>query len=228
MSSQVATPPPAGGPARKARILILGMFLASLLGPLGLLYAGYQVYRSSAAVSGYSRAASLYRSRSEAIRRLNDMETAFNRFLLDGNSANLTLAQRDKEAIDQLASRDAAGGEPDKLLHDLAAKAQQWYTQVAQPLIDQRRGLPSGQGLSEDFLAHYRAANSDLGATSFEAETESSYNTALQELNQAQQRMNIWVSLMYLAVAVGAGVLAFFLASGALRHVEGLKKSVSG
>src|SRR5262249_40699666 len=173
----------------------------------------------------HAQATLLYQVRSEAIRRLNDMETAFNRFLLDGNSANLTLMQRDKESLEQLANRDVAGVQ-DKLLHDIAARSQQWYAQVAQTLIDQRRNLPPGQGISEDFLNRYRAANSDLGTINFEMETEKSYNMAIQEMNQAQKRMNIWVSLAYLAGAVCAGILAFFLASGALRHVGNLKTAI--
>jgi hypothetical protein len=225
MSTQATSPPPAGRPARKARVFILGLLLAGLIGPLGLLYAGYQAYRAKSEVSIYSGAASLYRSRMDAIHRLYDMETAFHRFLLDGNSANLTLMQRDKEAIDQLAHRDPAGDD-DKLLRDVAAKAQQWQTQVAQPLVDQRKALPSGQGISEDFLAHYRAAGSDLGASSFEMETEKDYNTALQGLADAQRRISIWFSLAYLAAAVGASILAFFLASGALRHVGDLKTAI--
>src|SRR5262249_15457903 len=157
--------------------------------------------------------------------RLYDMETAFHRFLLDGNSANLTLMQRDKEAMDQLAHANPAG-QDDKLLGEVAAKAQQWQTQVAQPLIDQRKALPSGQGISEACVAHYRAAGSDLGASSFEMEAEKEYNTALQGLADAQRRMSIWVSLAYLGAAVAAGILAFFLASGALRHVGDLKTAI--
>lgn len=224
MSTQPTTPP-AGRLARMARIFILGLLLASLIGPLGLLYAGYKAYRSSSAVGEYARAALLYQSRTEAMRRLSDMETAFNRFLLDGNSVNLTLMQRDKEAIDQLANRNV-GGEQDKLLHDLAAKSQQWYTQAAQPLIEQRKNLQSGQGISEEFLSHYRAANSDLGMINFEAEIEKGYNSALQGLQQAQQHLSIWLSLAYLAGAICAGVLAFAMASGAMRHVGNLKTAI--
>jgi hypothetical protein len=225
MSTQATTPPPAGRLARKARVFILALLLAGLIGPLGLLYAGYQAYRAKTEVNTYFQAASLYRLRTEAIHRLYDMETAFHRFLLDENSANLTLMQRDREAIDQLAHRDPAANE-DKLLRDVAAKAQQWQTQLAQPLIDQRKALPSGQGISEEFLAHYRAAGSDLGASNFEMEAEKDYNAALQGLADAQRRMSIWVSLAYLAAAVGAVFLAFFLASGALRHVADLKTAI--
>jgi CHASE3 domain sensor protein len=226
MSSESITPVPAGRLARKVRMFILGLLLASLLGALGLLFAGYRVHRLRAAVSDYADAAQLHRSRTEAIRSLNDMENAFNRFLLDGNSANLTLAQRDKETIERLAHQDAAA-KNDKLVNDLAARAEQWYTQVAQPLIERRKNLPAGQGLSEDFLTHYRASGSDPGAVKYELETQRDYNSALQGLQEAQQKMSFWVSLAFLAVAVGAGVFGFAMASGALKHTTHLKDSVS-
>jgi CHASE3 domain sensor protein len=227
MSSQATTPAPAGRLAGRARLFVFGLLFASLIGPLGLLFAGYQVYKSNAALNDYRDAASLYRSQAEAILRLNDMETAFNRFLLDGNSANLALVQRDKERIEQVAQQDDRT-KGDKLLQTLMAKEQQWFTHVAQPLIESRKGLPAGQGISEDFLARYRASGSDLGAINFETEMERTYQSAAQELDRVQRELRIWISLAYLAAALCAGVLAFAMASGALRRLADLKRSVNG
>jgi len=224
MSTQATSPPPAGRLARKARVFILGLLLAGLIGPLGLLYAGYQAYRAKTEVSASFQAASLYWLRTDAIHHLYGMETAFHRFLLDGNSANLELVQLEKQAIERLVQQAPFG--EDKLLRDMAAKAQAWQTQVAQPLIDQRKNLPSGQGISEDFLARYRASDPDLQTSNFEIAAEKDYSTALRAMDDAQRRMSIWVSLAYLAAAVGAGILAFFLASGALRHVGDLKTAI--
>jgi hypothetical protein len=57
-------------------------------------------------------------------------------------------------------------------------------------------------------------------------EAEKSYNTALQGLGEAERRMSIWVSLAYLAGALCAGILAFAMASGALRHLGDLKTAI--
>ena len=89
--------------ARKAWLRVAGMLLLALLGATALGFYGYQIHRLDAALNSYKDAAQLYQVRTEAIHRLSDMETAFNRYLLDGNSANLGLIQADKQRIEQLA-----------------------------------------------------------------------------------------------------------------------------
>jgi hypothetical protein len=225
MSSQPTTPPglPATSLARRARASIVGLLLLGFLGAVGLAYAGYRAHSVSAAVGDYANAASLHQARTTAIQRMSDLETAFQRFLLDGNSMNLNLMERDKEALEQLAQQDSQT-RADKLLQDMVAKERQWYAQV-QPLIDQRKSLPAGQGLSEDFLSHYRTASPDLGVINFEKAAEGAYRQTLQGLQESQHQTRIWFLLACLAGAALLIVLIFMLASGALKHVGGLQKS---
>jgi hypothetical protein len=202
-------------PARWVRIFILGLALAGLLGALGLAYAGYRAHRISAALNDYGPAASLYRARTTAIHRLSDMETAFHRFLLDGNSANLTLMERDKEAVELFAQQDAEL-RADKLLQDMVAKEQRWYSQ-AQPLIEQRRSLPPGQGISEEFLAHYRAASPDLNVISFEIGTESAFRESVEAV-QSEKQTRVAFLMTCILAAVFLILLIFTLASRALKQ----------
>jgi hypothetical protein len=212
--------------ARRVRAYIVGLLLLGFLGALGLAYAGYRAHRISAAVSDYAGAASLYQARSTAIQRLGDIETAFHRYLLDGNSVNLNLIERDKEALAQLAQQDAQS-RADKLLQDMVAREQQWYSQTALPLIDQRKSLPAGQGLSEDFLSHYRTASPDLGIINFENSAEGAYRQSLQGLMQSERQTRFWFLLACFAVALLLTILIFALASGSLKHVSSLQKSGS-
>jgi hypothetical protein len=217
---------PATSLARRARASIMGLLVLGFLGALGLAYAGYRARQISAAVSDYAAAASLHQARIAAIQRLSDLETAFHRFLLDGNSLNLNLMERDKEALEQLAQQDPQT-RGDKLLQDMVAKEQQWYSHTAQPLIDQRKNVPAGQGLSEDFLTHYRTASPDLGVINFENAAEGAYRQSLQGLQDSEKQARLWFLLACLAVAVLLIVLIFMLASGALKHIGGLQKSAS-
>jgi hypothetical protein len=204
----------------------MGLLLLGFLGAVGLAYAGYRAHRLSAAVSDYAVAASLYQARTAAIQRLSDIETSFHRFLLDGNSVNLNLMQRDKEALAQLAQQDSTT-RADKLLQDMVAKEEQWYSHTAQPLIDQRKSLPAGQGISEDFLSHYRTASPDLGVINFENSADGAYRQSLQGLRDSQQQTRIWFLLACVAVAMLLIILIAMLASGALKHVGNLQKSTS-
>ena len=145
MSSSATSGLSAGSLARRVRVFTFGLLLCGLLGAAGLAFAGYRAHQVNAAVRNYAPAASLYRARTAAIHQLADMETAFHRFLLDGNSVNLSLVERDKEGIEQLAQQDPEA-QGDKLLQDIVAKEQQWYSQAAQPLIEQRKTVPAGQG----------------------------------------------------------------------------------
>src|ERR1043166_9134492 len=140
------------------------------------------------ALSSYQQAVLQYQMRTEAIDRLSDMEAAFNRYLLDGNSANTGLIQADKQRIDQLAQANA-DAQNDKLLQSLVASEQKWYGQAVQPLLDARRNLAAGQGLPEDFLAKYRAAPQDLQIINFEISAENAYHEAQQALQQAEDQL---------------------------------------
>jgi len=219
----MSTQPMYGGPvrrvARKVRLFLLALLLSGILGALGLGFAGYHAYQVGAAVSEYATAGSLYRAETAAIHQLSDMEKAFYRFLLDGNSSNLTLMERDKESVEQLAQQDA-GLRADKLLQEMVAKAQGWYSQV-QPLVEQRKNLPAGQGLSEEFLTEFRRASPDLNLISYEMKTESAYRQALEGVELEKQR-RLGVLLTSLTAAILLIILAFASASAALRHVGGL------
>ena len=144
-----------------------------------LAFYGYELHRLNGALSSYQQAVLQYQMRTEAIDRLSDMEAAFNRYLLDGNSANTGLIQADKQRIEQLAQANA-DAQNDKLLQRLVATEQKWYGQAVQPLIEERRNLAAGQGLPEDFLAKYRAAPQDLQIINFEITAENAYHQAQQ------------------------------------------------
>lgn len=216
-------PTAAGSSAGKVRTFIFGLLASGLLGAAGLGFAGFRVHQLNAAVSDYPAAASLYRVRTAAVHQLSDMETAFNRFLLDGNSANLSLLERDRESVEQLAQQDPEL-KADKILQDMVAKEQQWYVQVAQPLMQQRKGLPAGQGLSEDFLARYRTSNADLGVISFEVGAEHAFRDSLEGLVQSERHTSSALSVTCLVAGVLLMILTFVLASGALRQVGGLQR----
>jgi hypothetical protein len=127
--------------------------------------------------------------------------------------------ERDKESVEQLAQQDA-GLRADKLLQEMVAKAQGWYSQV-QPLVEQRKNLPAGQGLSEEFLTEFRRASPDLNLISYEMKTESAYRQALEGVELEKQR-RLGVLLTSLTAAILLIILAFASASAALRHVGGL------
>src|SRR5580704_12971827 len=120
MSSDLIIPIPPVKLARKAWIRVAGLLLLGLLAATALAFYGYQIHRLETALNTYKEATAQYRARTEAIHRLSDMETAFNRFLLDANSANLGLMQGDKQRIEQLAQWDA-NAKSDQLLQNVAA-----------------------------------------------------------------------------------------------------------
>ena len=155
--------------ARDAWLRVAGMLLLALLAATALGFYGYQIHRLDGALNSYKEAVQLYQMRTEAIHRLSDMEAAFNRYLLDGNSANLGLIQADKQRIEQLAQWDA-DAQHDQILQNLVAAEQKWHGQIVQPIIEERRKVPAGQGLPEDFLAKYRASPQDLQLINFESD----------------------------------------------------------
>lgn len=214
-------PIPAIKLARKGRTRVAGLLLLSLLGSAALAFYGNQLHRMNGVLNSYKQAASQYQTRTEAIHRLSDMEAAFNRYLLDGNSANLGLLQSDKQRIEQLAQSDA-DAQHDQLLQNLMAAEQKWYGQAVQPMIEERRKLAAGQGLPEDFLAKYRAAPQALQVINLEIATENAHHQAQQALQQSQNQLR-WLWLPYpLAGLLVVGVIA--LAIGAMKNVNHLKQ----
>jgi hypothetical protein len=220
MSSDLIIPFPPAKLSRAAWTRLIGLLLLGLLAAAALGFYGYQLHRLTGAVNNYQQAVFQYQMRTEAIDRLSDMEAAFNRYLLDGNSANTGLIQADKQRIEQLAQTNA-DAQNDKVIQSLVATEQKWYGQAVQPLIEERRKLAAGQGLPEDFLAKYRAAPQDLQIINFEMTTENAYHQAQQSLQQAEDQLRWrWVAFP-LAVLCAAGVI--LLVWGAMRNVKRLK-----
>jgi hypothetical protein len=220
MSSDLIIPIAPVKLARKAWSRVAGLLLLGLLAAVALAFYGYQIHRLDAALNSYKDAESKYHVRTEAIHRLSDMETAFNRFLLDANSANLGLIQGDKQRIEQLAQWDTSA-KNDQLLQNLAAAEQKWYSQIVQPMVDDRNKLAAGQGLPEDFLAKYRAARQDLQIINFEVTTENAHHQAQDALQQTESQVR-WLWVPYpLAVLLIAGIIA--LTVSAMKRVHHLK-----
>jgi hypothetical protein len=220
MSNELIIPVPPAKLARAAWTRVIGVLLLGLLAATALAFYGYQLHRLTGAVNNYQQAVFQYQMRTEAIDRLSDMEAAFNRYLLDGNSANTGLIQADKQRIEQLAQTNA-DAQNDKVIQSLVATEQKWYGQAVQPLIEERRKLAAGQGLPEDFLTKYRAAPQDLQIINFEMTTENAYHQAQQSLQQAEDQLRWrWIAFP-LAVLCAAGMI--WLVWGAMRNVKRLK-----
>jgi exonuclease VII small subunit len=220
MSSDLIIPFPPAKLARAAWARVIGLLLLGIVAAAALGFYGYQLHRLNGAVNSYQQAVFQYQMRTEAIDRLSDMEAAFNRYLLDGNSANTGLLQADKQRIEQLAQTNA-DAQNDKVTQSLVATEQKWYGQAVQPLIEERRKLAAGQGLPEDFLAKYRAAPQDLQIINFEMTAESAYHQAQQSLQQAEDQLR-WRWIVFpLAGLLMLSVI--WLAIGAMRNVKHLK-----
>jgi hypothetical protein len=222
MSSVLIIPVPPVKLARAVWVRVISLLLLGLLAAAALAFYGYQLYRLDGALNSYQQAAAQYQVRTEAIDHLSDMEAAFNRYLLDGNSANTGLIQADKQRIEQLAQADA-DAQNDKLLQGLAATEQKWYGQAVQPMIEERRKLAAGQGLPEDFLAKYRAAPQDLQLVNFETNTENEHRQAQVTLRQTENQMHwLWLPFPLVALLVIGMVV---LAIGATKNVSYLKQA---
>src|SRR5712672_153896 len=222
MSSEVIIPVPPVKLARAVWARVIGLLLLGLVAAAALAYYGYELHGLSGGLNSYQRAVLQYQMRTEAIDRLSDMEAAFNRYLLDGNSANTGLIQADKQRIEQLAQANA-DAQNDKVLQSLVAAEQKWHGQAVQPLIEERRKLAAGQGLPEDFLAKYRAAPQDLQIINFEKNAENAYHQAQQTLQQTEDQMH-WLWLPFpVAGLLFIGIVA--LGIGALRNVSYLKQA---
>lgn len=219
-SDELIIPVPPAKLARAAWARVIGLLLLGLLAAAALAYYGYELHGLNTAVNSYQRAVFQYQMRTETIDRLSDMEAAFNRYLLDGNSANTGLLEADKQRIEQLAQANA-DAKNDKVIQSLLATEQKWYGQAVQPLIEERRKLAAGQGLPEDFLAKYRAAPQDLQIINFEMTAENDYHQAQQSMQQAEDQLR-WQWIVFpLAGLLMIGVI--WLAIGTMRNVGHLK-----
>jgi hypothetical protein len=222
MSSTLIIPVPPVKLARAAWVRVIALLLFGLLASAALGFYGYQLHRLNGALTSYQQAVLQYQMRTEAIDRLSDMEAAFNRYLLDGNSANTGLIQADKQRIEQLAQANA-DAQNDKLLQSLVATEQKWYGQAVQPLIEERRKLAAGQGLPEDFLAKYRAAPQDLQIITFEINAENAYHQAQQTLEQTEDQLRWrWLPFPLAGLAI---IGMIWLAIGAMKNVSYLKQA---
>jgi uncharacterized protein (DUF305 family) len=222
MSSTLIIPVPPVKLARAAWVRVMGVLLLGLLAAVALAFYGYELYRLNGALSRYQQAMLQHQMRIEAINRLSEMDVSFNRYLLDGNSANTGLLQADKQRIEQLAQANA-DAQNDKLLQGLVAAEQKWYAQAVQPLIEERRKLAMGQGLPEDFLAKYRAAPQDLQIVNLEIATENAHREALQALQETEDQLRWrWLPFPLAALAI-IGII--WLAIGAIKNVSYLKQA---
>src|SRR6476646_2273416 len=222
MSSTLIIPVPPAKLARAAWLRVIGVLLLGLLAAAALAFYGYELYRLNGALSKYQQAMLQHQMRTEAINRLSEMDVSFNRYLLDGNSANTGLIQADKQRIEQLAQTNT-DAQNDKLLQGLVAAEQKWYTQAVQPLIEERRKLAAGQGLPEDFLAKYRAAPQDLQIVNLEIATENAHREAQQTLQQAEDQLRWrWLPFPLAGLAI-IGVI--WLAIGAMKNINYLKQA---
>src|SRR5438270_4787158 len=222
MSSTLIIPVPPVKLARAVWACVFGLLLLGLAAAAALAYYGYELHGLSGGLTSYQRAVLQYQMRTEAIDRLSDMEAAFNRYLLDGNSANTGLLEADKQRIEQLAQTNT-DAQNDKLLQGLVAAEQKWHAQAVQPLIEERRKLPAGQGLPEDFLAKYRATPQDLQIVNFEIATENAHREALQALQQTQDQLPWrWLPFPLAGLAI-LGML--WLVIGAVKNVSYLKQA---
>ena len=222
MSSTLIIPVPPAKLARAAWLRVIGVLMLGLLAAVALAFYGYELYRLNGALSRYQQAMLQHQMRIEAINRLSEMDVSFNRYLLDGNSANTGLLQADKQRIEQLAQANA-DAQNDKLLQGLVAAEQKWYGQAVQPLIEERRKMAAGQGLPEDFLAKYRAAPQDLQIVNLEIATENAHREALQSLQQTQDQLRWrWLPFPLAGLAI-LGML--WLVIGAVKNVSYLKQA---
>jgi len=222
MSSTLIIPVPPAKLARAAWARVIGVLMLGLIAAAALGFYGYELHRLNGAMSSYQQAVLQYQMRTEATDRLSDMEAAFNRYLLDGNSANTGLIQADKQRIEQLAQANA-DAQNDKLLQSLVASEQKWYGQAVQPLLESRRNLATGQGLPEDFLAKYRAAPQDLQIINFEISAENAYHEAQQALQQAEDQLRWrWLPFPLAGLAI-IGII--WLAIGAIKNVSYLRQA---
>ena len=220
MSSTVIVPLSSRKLARKTSAQIAGVLLLALLGALALAYNGYQLHRLESAKDNYKVAEQHYHLRTEVIHRLNDMQTAFHRYLLDTNTVNLDLMQADKQVVEQLAKQDAAA-QSDQLLQNLIAAEQKWNDQV-QPMVEERKQSAGNPGIPEDVLAKYRAAHPDLQLMAAALSAEKDQHQAQQALQQTESELRLLWLPFPIAVLVLLG--SIWLAQKALKSISQLRQ----
>jgi hypothetical protein len=209
-----------------ARLFAFALLLLSLLAAVGLGWTAYHLHQLDSAISNHAVALRQYQTRQEAIFALDSMDTALHRFLLDGNSANADLIRLNKDLVERLAQQDPAT-QGDKLLQDMVAREQQWYSQFAQPIIEQRRQVPAGQGLPEDLLNRYRTGRKDLGAFDSEMAARDAYQKDVQGLLESQKQIGPGVWLRY--GAAGLVVIAMLaVALGTFKNIGRLHRVARG
>ena len=207
--------------ARQAWLRVANLLIFALLSAAALAFYGIKLENLSKAKDAYKNAEQTYHVRTQAIHRLTDMEAAFNRYLLDANSVNLDLLQSDKQRIEQLAQQDSET-QNDQLLQSLVASEKKWNEQVVQPLVEERRKLPAGQGLSEEFLAKYRAARQDLQVMNTEIAAENAHHQAQQALQSTENTLRwLWLPL---PIAFALAIATIWRGIGTMRSINHLKQ----
>jgi CHASE3 domain sensor protein len=214
--------PTAGSLARKAQAHVLGVLVLGLLAAAGLGYAGYQLHQLNSTLNQYTEAAAQHQARMETLNLLYEMETSFTRFLLDGNSANLGLMQRDRDSLEQLVQREPSRNDP--VLQNLVSQEKRWYSERAQPLIEQRRNLPAGQGLNEDFLARYRTSGTGLELLDPQLISQTANGDAFHQLVESQRKLTVWSTVGYFAAGILVVLGVCVLAWGAFKNIAGLRR----
>lgn len=209
-----------------ARLFALLLLLLGLAVATGLAWTAYHLQRLDNAVLDHSAALRQFQVRQEAILAVDSMDTALHRFLLDGNTANAELIRLNKDLVERLAQQDEAA-KNDKLLEDLVAREQQWFSQFAQPLIEQRKQVQPGQGLPEELLNRYRTTRKDLGTFDSEMSAQAAYQRDVQNLMQAQEHAGPRAWVRYGAVALVI-IAIFAVALGVLRNIGRLHRVARG
>jgi hypothetical protein len=209
-----------------AHLFTFVLFVLSLAAVAGLGWTAFHLLRLDGAISDHSAALRQYENRQEAIFALDSMDMALHRFILDGNTANVDLIRLNKDLVERLAQKDAAA-QNDKMLQDLVAREQQWYAQFAQPLIDQRRQLPAGQGLREDLLNRYRMTKKDLATFDTEMAAQTAYQHDVQNLLDAQKHIGPGPVVRF-GAAVLVVVVIFAVAWGTFRNIGRLHRVARG
>ncbi|HEX7285601.1 MAG TPA: hypothetical protein VF532_05430 [Candidatus Angelobacter sp.] len=209
-----------------ARLFAFVLLLLALAVAAGFAWTAYHLHQLQGAIANHGAALRQFQVRQEAIFAADSMDTALLRFMLDGNTANTELIRLNKELVERLAQQDDAA-KNDKMLQDLVAKEQQWYSQFAQPLIEQRKQVQAGQGLPEDLLNRYRTTKKDLGTFDLEMAAQAAYQRDTQGLLQAQEHLGPGAWLRYAAVAL-ALIAIFAVALGTFRNIGRLHRVAKG
>lgn len=209
-----------------AHLFTFILLVLSLAAAVGLGWTAYHLQRLDNAISNHAAAMHQYEIRQEALFAVDSMDLALHHYLLDGNAANSDLIRLNEDLVERLAREDTAA-QNDKLLQDLVAREQLWYSQFAQPIMELRRQWPAGQGLPEDLLNRYRTTPKLLATFDAEMAAQTAYQKDMQGLLDAQKQTGPGVWLRY-SVA-GLVVLAIVIvALGTFRNIGRLHRVARG